>query len=130
MIRHLRVTNFKSLRDVSIDLGARNILVGPNMSGKSNVISVFRFLRQMVAPQSGAYGLPSAINAVAPGGFNELAWRGPQRSDLVTISLDGDFAGLDRNLEQSRWVYRLEFLGSQSSVFIQDESLSLIQSGK
>jgi predicted ATP-binding protein involved in virulence len=51
MIRRLEVRNFKSLRDISVSLGPRNVLVGPNMSGKSNLMSVFRFLRQMVTPR-------------------------------------------------------------------------------
>src|SRR5260370_11953046 len=103
MIRNLRVTNFKSLRDVSLDLGPRNILVGPNMSGKSSVISVFRFLRQMVAPPAVADGLPSAIDAVAPGGFTALAWRVSHPADLVPISLSVAFAAFDNRPAQSRF---------------------------
>lgn len=129
MIRRLRVTNFKSLRDLSIDLGPRNILVGPNMSGKSNILSVFRFMRQFVSPPSGTRGLLNAIHSVAPGGLEELAWRGSPHSDLVTIMVEGDFEGFGGGSSVSEWRYRLEFVGSQSSVFIQDESLSIGSSG-
>ncbi|MEM4488935.1 MAG: AAA family ATPase [Desulfurococcaceae archaeon] len=37
MFTRLHVRNFLSLRDVSIELGKVNVLVGPNASGKSNV---------------------------------------------------------------------------------------------
>ena len=60
MIRNLHVQNFKSIKDVSIDLGRLNVLVGPNMSGKSNLIDVFRFLSRMISPPHPSYGLPSA----------------------------------------------------------------------
>ena len=40
MITHVRVRNFKSLRDFSLTLRRRNVLIGPNMAGKSNIISV------------------------------------------------------------------------------------------
>jgi AAA15 family ATPase/GTPase len=38
MIRHIRIKNFLSLKDVSLNLGLRNVLVGPNMAGKSIII--------------------------------------------------------------------------------------------
>jgi predicted ATPase len=65
------------------------------------------------------------VNSVAPGGFTELAWRGAGRSDLVTLSVEGNFAGLGWGFENAEWRYVLEFLGSPSSVFIQNESLTL-----
>jgi len=60
MITQIRVKNFKSLNDVSLRLGRRNVLVGPNMAGKTNLISFFRFLTQMVVAAPGIYGLPNA----------------------------------------------------------------------
>lgn len=45
MIKHLRVSNFRSLgQDVDIELGPLTALVGQNGSGKSNVVDVLRFL--------------------------------------------------------------------------------------
>ena len=46
MIKRVRVRNFLSLKDVDLELGVRNLLVGPNMSGKSNLISCGRFQRR------------------------------------------------------------------------------------
>jgi predicted ATPase len=44
------------------------------MSGKSNILQVFRFLAHLVAPGPGMVGVAHAVNAF--GGFAELAWRG------------------------------------------------------
>jgi predicted ATPase len=53
----IHVSNFKSLKDIEINLGRFNVLVGQNASGKSNIISIFRFLRDIKK-----YGLDNAIS--------------------------------------------------------------------
>jgi len=53
MIKTVRVKNFKSLHDVTVTLGRRNVFVGPNMSGKSNIIDVFKFLTNMIVSEPG-----------------------------------------------------------------------------
>lgn len=45
-ITSVKFRNFKGFRDFSISLRAMNILVGPNNSGKSTVLSAFRLLEQ------------------------------------------------------------------------------------
>ncbi len=49
MIKKLRVRNFLSLKEVDLELHARNVLVGPNMSGKSNLIDCLRFISAMAS---------------------------------------------------------------------------------
>jgi len=51
------VSNFKSFNNLEIRLGRFNVLVGANASGKSNVVSIFRFLRDV-----SRYGLDNAIS--------------------------------------------------------------------
>lgn len=41
----LRVKNFRSIRDLDLELGPLTVLVGPNGSGKSNVVDALRFVR-------------------------------------------------------------------------------------
>jgi len=38
MFRHIRIRNFKSLADVSVDLAPLTVLVGANGSGKSSFL--------------------------------------------------------------------------------------------
>src|SRR6266540_6452621 len=45
MIKHVRITNFKSLGDVSLQLDPVTVLIGRSGTGKSNCVAAFRFLR-------------------------------------------------------------------------------------
>ncbi len=46
-IKTIRVKNFKSFKDVEVHLGDFNVLIGANASGKSNFISIIKFLRDI-----------------------------------------------------------------------------------
>jgi energy-coupling factor transporter ATP-binding protein EcfA2 len=46
-IRRVCARNFLSLRDMRVDLGKLNILIGPNASGKSNIATVFRLIQSI-----------------------------------------------------------------------------------
>lgn len=122
----MHVRNFKSLRDLSLSLGKTNVLVGPNMAGKSNILSVFRFLVQLVSPFPGVSGLGSAVNAF--GGFAELAWRGDE-SDLISIELEGDLAFANEGDHEVAWQYKIDILGNRhhpaTPATVQDERLHL-----
>jgi len=43
----IRLKGWKSIREVELDLGPLNVLIGANGSGKSNFISFFRLLHEM-----------------------------------------------------------------------------------
>ena len=47
-IDRLKIKGFKSLQDVDLELGKLNVLIGPNGGGKSNLISYFDMLRELV----------------------------------------------------------------------------------
>jgi len=59
MITHLKLTNWKNFKTVDVDLGKRVFIVGPNASGKSNLLDALRFLRDVAMPTGG--GLQQAI---------------------------------------------------------------------
>lgn len=50
---HVHIKNWKNFCDLSFDVGHRLFIVGPNASGKSNLLDVFRFLGDVVAPGGG-----------------------------------------------------------------------------
>jgi predicted ATPase len=56
-IKTIRVKNFKSFKELQVDLGKFNILIGANASGKSNFIQAFEFLRDIAR-----HGLDNAIS--------------------------------------------------------------------
>jgi Predicted ATPase len=71
MIEQIKIKNFKSFADVSLELGALNIFIGSNASGKSNFLDVLRFLQGI--------GLGLSINEILngkPAGTANLAWEG------------------------------------------------------
>ena len=124
MIRNLDVQNFKSFKHVSIDMGRLNVLVGPNMSGKSNLIDVFRLLSRTVAPAAGTYGLPNAILSFGFG-FEDLTWKGAD-SRLISIALEGEGWPPLRPKEGAKWSYRIETVGDPyGRSIIQEESLKV-----
>ncbi len=127
MITHVKVKNFKSLRDVSLPLGLRNVLVGPNMTGKSNFLDVFRFLMQMVLPLPGEYGLQKAINSM--GGPAEVTWKGGE-SSVFSISLKGTAPFIPSSQTQATWEYEISILGGGTvPSTVQRESLQISHGG-
>src|SRR5580693_924673 len=87
MLTKIRAHNFKSLKDVTLDLGPRNVLVGANMAGKSNVIDLFRFIHDITfSRQPGTGALSSAV--FGRGGFGELLWKGGTEQG-IEIALSG-----------------------------------------
>lgn len=52
-ISHIELANWKNFKTVSVDLPDRVFLVGPNASGKSNLLDAFRFLRDIALPGGG-----------------------------------------------------------------------------
>ncbi|MBE3110765.1 MAG: AAA family ATPase, partial [Acidobacteria bacterium] len=50
---NLRLQNWKNFARIDVDLQNRVFLVGPNAAGKSNLLDVFRFLRDLASPGGG-----------------------------------------------------------------------------
>ena len=50
---HINLENWRNFSQVKVDLQGRVFLVGPNASGKSNFLDVFRFLHDIVAVGGG-----------------------------------------------------------------------------
>ena len=124
MITRLQVRNFKSIREIDLSLGSLNVLVGPNMSGKSNILDVFRFLHQVFFPEAGTAGVLYAL--AQRGGVNEVLWKGGD-DKLITISLEG----VDDADPGTKYMYSLELIaGTGDFVTTQNESLRLLRSGK
>lgn len=87
MLKRLKAQNFKSLRSLDLSLGPLNVLVGPNMGGKSNIIDALRFLYECWFPQPGTYG---PLNALARrGGIDEVLWKGGQEK-LLSVGVHFD----------------------------------------
>ena len=61
MIEKLTIKGFKSLKNVSLDLGLITVVIGPNRSGKSSVLHALAALRQSLG-QGHLYANGQMIN--------------------------------------------------------------------
>jgi len=117
MIKRLRVRNYLSLKDVDLELGGRNFLVGPNMSGKSNLIDCFRFLTTMVIS-----GVNKAF--LDRGGFQEVAWKGGNESQ-ISIGLIAEVP-IDGNGRMKIFDYEISIIGSATGLItVESETLKV-----
>lgn len=124
MIKELYVKNYKSLKDLTLELGKRNIIVGPNMSGKSNLLDCFKFLTQLCNN-----GLNSAL--VNRGGFPEVVWKG-EDSGPISFRLVVEKEAYEKELERS-FEYEISISGSHATlgpISITREHLVVKSSGK
>lgn len=96
--RRLRLKNWKNFRNVDIALRDRMFLVGPNASGKSNLLDAFRFLRDV---------------ASSGGGFSEAVRRreGVSAIRCLAARRHSDIeVGVElRDDEDGAWTYELAF---------------------
>lgn len=44
MIQYIRIQNFRSVKDIALELGPLNIVFGPNGCGKSNIYNAIHLL--------------------------------------------------------------------------------------
>lgn len=59
IVSRLKVKNWRNFRSIDVSLSERQFIVGPNASGKSNFLDIFRFLRDIAKPEGG--GLQKAL---------------------------------------------------------------------
>ncbi|HDZ1018254.1 TPA: AAA family ATPase, partial [Klebsiella quasipneumoniae] len=74
MIQYIHIQNFRSVRDIELELGPLNIVFGPNGCGKSNIYNAIHLLT------AAADGRLSGFIS-AEGGLENMMWSG-DRSPL------------------------------------------------
>lgn len=102
VITRLVLNNWRNFRHADVRLGKRVFIVGPNASGKSNFLDVFRFLREIAIPGG---GLQKA--AGDRGGMSKIRCLAARRKPEVEIELH--FSSPDER-EPSQWRYVLALL--------------------
>ena len=72
MLKHVRISNYKSLGDVALDLDPVTVLIGRSGTGKTNFVEALKFLRDYVVyrndgmVQAGYGGWHQVMSATAP----------------------------------------------------------------
>lgn len=95
---HLTLRNWRNFSACDVQLGPRAFLVGPNASGKSNLLDVFRFLHDIVSVGG---GLQKAVRD--RGGVSSLRSLHARRHPGVSIDV---VIGTDERPQS--WRYRLD----------------------
>lgn len=83
-ITRLRLKNWRNFRSLEVPLQEVTYLLGPNASGKSNLLDVFRFLRDVSKPKGG--GLQTAI--ADRGGISKLRCLHARTDNEVLIDIE------------------------------------------
>jgi len=96
---HLQLRNWRNFKSVDVKLQGRVFIVGPNASGKSNLLDVFRFLRD-VASVGG--GLREAVDR--RGGVSKIRCLAATRYSDVAVEVKIGGVG-----DGTEWTYRLVF---------------------
>ncbi len=106
IVSHITLKNWRNFQSVDVDLGNRVFLVGPNASGKSNFLDVFRFMRD-IAKQGG--GLQKAISD--RGGIPKVRCLAARRESDVEIEVSLAETATDETL----WRYAIGINGEGRS---------------
>ncbi len=89
VLEKITIKNFKSIRDQTLQLGRLNVFIGGNGAGKSNLIQVFRFLREIFKKNLANYSLKRGVNS--------LLYFGRKKSSNVSFKFEffeGDIANV------------------------------------
>ena len=84
LITHVKLKNWRNFQVLDVPLRNTSYLLGPNASGKSNLLDVFRFLRDVSKSKGG--GLQTAVSE--RGGISKLRCLHARRDPEVSIDID------------------------------------------
>ena len=91
----LKATNYRCLRDVSIELEDFNLFIGANASGKSTILDALRFLHE------GVHARDFDAPMFSRGGILNLAWKGEQARQIdLAVTLQDD-------VESTEWAIQI-----------------------
>jgi predicted ATPase len=114
MIKRIKIRDFKSIREVDLELDPVTVLVGRSGTGKSNLVQAIRFLRNYLLKPDEATNYEYGWERIIPAGE-----KAPNTSIEVTFSVPG---------EDLEYDYRLRFaphLHQGSSLLMTAEALRL-----
>jgi predicted ATPase len=81
MLRRVKLKGFKSIKDLDLELRPLNILIGANGAGKSNLVSYFKLLNEMLIGRLQAY-------IAWAGRAHSLLHFGPKRTPQMEADLE------------------------------------------
>ncbi|MBY0274441.1 AAA family ATPase [Candidatus Binatia bacterium] len=108
----LVLQNWMNFRNVDVPLRERIFVVGPNASGKSNLLAAFRFLRDVAEARG---GLQYAVEKL--GGMSSIRSLHARRHPEVVLDVE-------MSLDDKAWRYRLVLAqNNQRRVIVKEENV-------
>ncbi len=101
IIKHLIAKNWRNFQQIDVPLRERQFIVGPNASGKSNLLDIFRFLRDIAKTEGG--GFQKAVKD--RGGVSKIRCLAAKSSPEVSIEVHI----ADASDAPATWRYALGF---------------------
>lgn len=93
----IELQNWRNFQQADIPLERRTFIVGPNASGKSNLLAALRFLRAIAEPEG---GFRRAVEDL--GGVSQIRCLHARRHPTIVVAVT-------MHLQEVEWFYRLEF---------------------
>lgn len=107
-ITHLTLKNWRTFKNIDVEIGERLIVIGPNAVGKSNLLDSVRFLRDLARPGG---GLQDAVRA--RGGLGRVRCLFARNNNKgrveITVRLGDDEA-------PEQWEYSIAFSGERGGL--------------
>lgn len=120
-ISEVQLQNWKNFRDTGASLSRRAFVIGPNASGKSNLLDAFRFLRDLATD-----GLEKAVTS--RGGVSSLRCLAARQSSNIAIQVE--VSQSSEGTSQPVWRYRIEFnQDTQRTPKVKQEIVEDLKSG-
>ena len=85
MIKRIRITDFKSIRELDLELDPVTVLIGRSGTGKSNVVQAIRFLRNLLLDYQRAIEYEHGWERIKPVGVQS-----PNTSIKITFEVPGE----------------------------------------
>ncbi|MDR3298573.1 MAG: AAA family ATPase [Candidatus Accumulibacter sp.] len=104
MLKRISVQGFKSIEQQTIELGALNVVIGANGSGKSNLIGVFRLLERVLSRNLQLYVASDP---------DRVLFHGRKKTPALSLDFvfDDDLYGFKLKAAQDTLVFQIELMG-------------------
>ncbi|NQX12944.1 AAA family ATPase [Microbacteriaceae bacterium VKM Ac-2855] len=101
-VTRIKLKNWRNFRSLDVELRERTFIIGPNASGKSNLLDALRFLRDVARTDGG--GLQKAVSA--RGGVRRIRCLHARKDNEVAIEV---WISDDIDSQTAEWHYELGF---------------------
>ncbi|GMU87024.1 MAG: hypothetical protein AMXMBFR48_22650 [Ignavibacteriales bacterium] len=104
----IRIQNFKSLEDVTLELAPTTVFLGPNGAGKSSVLKCLEFVSKNIKtvipakPQDTKYKLQNSVDL---GKYADIVYQNDLTRDIIVeINHKSSFKNYDSNFFYEGWI--------------------------